>query len=235
MSVPLRALPREERPRERLLQYGAERLTNAELVAILLRTGVRNQSAVEVARELLRHCEEKSPGQPLNHLLGLRPQDIRKVVKGVGEAKLAQLLAGLQLGQRAQYPKPRRHDLSNPRAVYEYLSSRMAHLTKEQFQVILLNAKNNILDVECIVSEGTLTASLVHPREIFKSAIQHSAHAIILAHNHPSGDATPSREDREVTERLVQAGKVIGIEVLDHLIIGRGDYTSFREKGLVQF
>ncbi len=236
MSIPLKALPREERPRERLLALGPERLSDAELVAILLRTGVRDKSALQVAQELLHYCTSKTPGQPLAHLLQMRPPEMRRVVKGVGEAKLAQILAALQLGQRAQYPKPERVDLSNPRAVYEYLSPTMSELTKEQFKVILLNAKNRVLDVE-LISEGTLTASLVHPREIFKKAIERSAHAVILAHNHPSGDPTPSREDREITLRLIQAGKLMGIEVLDHIVVGRGKpgYASFRERGLVEF
>lgn len=234
MSLPLRELPVQDRPREKLLRLGPEGLTDAELVAILLRTGIQGRSAIDLAHDLLHHCEKKSPGAGLRYLLQLRDEDLRQVVKGIGDAKLSQILAALQLGLRAGSSSLRRVDLSNPRAVFEYLSPRMSRLDHEQFQVILLNAKNQVLDLESI-SSGTLTASLVHPREIFKPAIRRSAHAIILAHNHPSGDPTPSREDREVTLRLVQAGKLIGIEVLDHLIVGDGRYTSFRERGLVEF
>jgi len=234
MSVPLKALPRAERPRERLLRLGPEALTDAELVAILLRTGVKGRSAVELARDLLHHCERKSPGSALRQLLHLRSVELRRLVPGIGAVKVCQLLAAVHLGQRVGREVPQRVDLSNPRAVFEYLSPSMSHLDHEQFQVVLLNAKNNVIDVES-VSEGTLTASLVHPREVFKPAIRQSAHALILAHNHPSGDPTPSREDREVTQRLIQAGRLIGIEVLDHLIIGDGRYTSFRERGLADW
>jgi DNA repair protein RadC len=213
------------------MRLGPEQLTDVELLAILLGTGAKGQSVIEVARDLLHHCEAKEPGSGLRALLHL--QDYKKdLVKGLGMAKICQILAALHLGMRAGAVPLRRVDLSNPRAVYEFLAPRMAHLHREQFHVVLLTAKNQVIAVEC-VSEGTLTASLVHPREIFKSAIRRSAHAVILAHNHPSGDPTPSREDREVTTRLVQAGRLIGIEVLDHLVVGQGHYTSFRERGLL--
>lgn len=234
MSASLKKLPAADRPRERLLRLGPEQLSDVELVAILLGTGVRGRSVIEVARDILHHCESKEPGSGLRSLLHLRDADVQKSAPGLGKAKLCQLLAALQLGMRAGAPPLKRVELSNPRAVFEYLAPRMSHLTHEQFQIVLLTAKNHVIDVEC-VSEGTLTASLVHPREIFKSAIRRSAHAMILAHNHPSGDPTPSREDREVTQRLIQAGKLIGIEVLDHLVIGQGRYTSFRERGLVEW
>lgn len=230
----MRAISADERPRERLLQLGPEKLSNEELLAILLRTGVRGRSAIELARELLHHCERMSPDSGLKHLFRLRQEDLSKVVPGIGAAKLCQILAALQLGQRATAMPLKALSLSHPKAVFEYLAPRMSHLDREQFQVILLNAKNHVLSVESI-SEGTLTASLVHPREVFQPAIRRSAHAIILAHNHPSGDTTPSREDREITQRLIQAGKLIGIEVLDHLIIGDGRYLSFRERGLADW
>lgn len=231
MSASLKRLPESDRPRERLMRLGPEQLTDVELLAILLGTGAKGQSVIEVARDLLHHCEAKEPGSGLRALLHL--QDYKKdLVKGLGTAKICQILAALHLGMRAGAVPLRRVDLSNPRAVYEFLAPRMAHLHREQFHVVLLTAKNQVIAVEC-VSEGTLTASLVHPREIFKSAIRRSAHAVILAHNHPSGDPTPSREDREVTARLVQAGRLIGIEVLDHLVVGQGHYASFRERGLL--
>lgn len=232
MTASLKRLPEPDRPREKLLRLGPEQLTDMELLAILLGTGSKGQSVIEVARDLLHHCEAKEPGRPLRALLHLQDVDKKGLVKGLGTAKLCQILAALHLGMRAGALPLKRVDLSNPQAVYEYLSPRMAHLHREQFHVVLLTAKNQVIDVEC-VSEGTLTASLVHPREIFKSAIRRSAHAVILAHNHPSGDPTPSREDREITNRLVQAGKVIGIEVLDHLVVGQGRYASFRERGLL--
>lgn len=232
MTGSLKKLPEADRPRERLLRLGPEQLSDVELLAILLGTGSRGQSAVEVARDLLHHCEAKEPGNGLRALLRLYDVDEKDLVKGLGKAKLCQVLAALHLGMRANALPLQRVDLADPAAVYAYLAPRLAYLTREQFHVILLTAKNQVIEVEC-VSEGTLTASLVHPREIFKSAIRRSAHAVILAHNHPSGDPTPSREDREVTRRLVEVGRLIGIEVLDHLIVGMGRYTSFRERGLL--
>lgn len=234
MSVPLKALPAAERPRERLIRLGAEQLSDVELVAILLGTGTRELSVMELAQALLRYCESKNPTNRLHELIHLRDVDLRQAVSGIGTAKRCQLLAALQLGLRAGTAPLKRVDLSSPRSVFEYLAPRLSHLDHEQFMVILLNAKNHVIDVEC-VSVGTLTASLVHPREIFKSAIRRSAHAIVLAHNHPSGDPTPSREDREVTQRLIQAGKLLGIEVLDHLVVGDGRYVSFRERRLVDW
>lgn len=232
MTASLKRLPEADRPRERLLRLGPEQLSDVELLAILLGTGAKDKSVIEVARDLLHHCESKDPGGGVRSLLRLQDAAREGLVKGLGKAKLCQIVAALHLGMRAAAAPLRRVDLSNPRAVFEYLSPRMSHLDRERFTVVLLTAKNQVIDVESI-SEGTLTATLVHPREVFKAAIRQSAHAVILAHNHPSGDPTPSREDRELTSRLVQAGRVIGIEVLDHLVIGQGCYTSFRERGLL--
>jgi len=231
MAITLKEIPVAERPRERLMQLGAEKLTDAELIAILLRTGIKGQSAVNLAQKLLAHCEGLGG---LSHLLQLRGVDAKKTVPGIGQVKMCQILAGLHLGFRTASNKVKIVDLSNPRAVFEHLAPLMSDLDHEEFCVVLLNAKNHVLEIATI-SQGTLTASLVHPREIFRPAIRRSAHAVILAHNHPSGDPTPSREDREVTQRLIESGKLLGIEVLDHLVIGRGRYTSFRERGLADF
>lgn len=190
---------------------------------------------------MLHHCQEKAKrcgdqdgASPLSYLIDLQAPDLRQALKGIGAAKTAQILAALQLGRRAATAVGRAADLSNPRAVYGHLAARMDGLEHEEFWVLLLNAKNRLID-EVHVSRGTLTASLVHPREIFKPAVRAGAHGIILAHNHPSGDPAPSREDREVTQRLIQSGRVIGIEVLDHLVVGKHRYVSFREQGLAQF
>lgn len=232
MSVPLKALPPQERPRERLLRFGPESLSDADLLAILIGSGTKNHDVIDLANLLLHHCKDSKQG--LRALLSLQVSDLKKVAPGLGEAKLCQILAALQLGVRAAMVPEEQADLSNPRAVYEYLRPQLLNKEQEEFLVILLNAKNRVIHVET-VSRGTLTASLVHPREIFKSAIRRSAHAIILAHNHPSGDPAPSREDREVTQRLIHAGKLLGIEVLDHVVVGRGRYVSFRERGLVEW
>ncbi|HWI65319.1 MAG TPA: DNA repair protein RadC [Symbiobacteriaceae bacterium] len=236
MAVPVRLLPVEERPRERMLQFGPEKLTDAELLAILLRTGVRGQSVIELAHEILHHCESKDRSvSPLEYLRQLNVHEVSAIASGIGEAKACQLLAGLHLGWRATAGlAPDVVDLNNPGAVYRYLEPRFSQLEQEQFLAVLLTAKNQLICVEEI-TVGTQTSTLVHPREIFKAAIRRSAHAIILAHNHPSGDPTPSREDREVTRRMIEAGRVIGIEVLDHLVIGKRRYVSFREKGLADW
>lgn len=228
MSVPLKELPPQDRPRERLLRVGPENLSDVELLAILIGTGTKNRRVLEVAQDLLHHCGE------LHGLLTLQAGDANRVAPGLGEAKMCRILAAVQLGIRAAASRAEQTDLSNPRAVYEYVLPRFGGKEQEEFLVILLNAKNRVIHVET-VSRGTLTASLVHPREIFKSAIRRSAHAMILAHNHPSGDPAPSREDREVTQRLIHAGKLLGIEVLDHVVVGRGRYVSFRERGLVEW
>lgn len=227
-------MPQEDRPRERLLREGPQRLSDVELLAIILRTGIKGRSVIELAQELLHHCESKAPEQRLSYLLDMQPSDLQRLVPGIGPVKLCQVMAALQLGRRAaQKPLPRQYELSNPGAVVEYLSSRVKP-DREQFLVILLTTKNHVIDVE-YVTEGTLNATLVHPREIFKPAIKRSAHAIILAHNHPSGDPTPSKEDHMVTRRMVEAGKTIGIEVLDHLVLGKGHYISFRERRLLEW
>jgi DNA repair protein RadC len=234
VSVPIKLLPVEERPREKLLREGAEKLTDAELLAIILRTGVRGRSVIELAHQMLQHCRKDHPENPLGHLLRFREGDIRSIVPGIGEAKLCQVLAALQLGVRAQAEPLTTYDVGNPRAAFEHLAPRISWREQEQFMVILLNAKNHVISVE-EVTEGTQTSTLVHPREIFKAAIRKNAHAIILVHNHPSGDPTPSREDREITLRLKEAGRTLGIEVLDHLVIGDRRYVSFRERGLVDW
>ncbi|MGE5676083.1 MAG: RadC family protein [Mycobacterium leprae] len=234
MSVPMRAIPPDERPRERLVRLGVEQLSDAELLAVLMGTGIRGASVMDLAQRLLAHCEKQQPGYGLQYLLELRGEELKRVIPGIGPVKLGQVLAGLQLGLRAGRKSLLRHELSNPRAVYDYLAPQLTHASQEQFMVILLNAKNRVIDVEKI-SVGTLTASLVHPREVFRPAIRRSAHAVVLAHNHPSGDPTPSREDRALTQRLIRAGKELGIEVLDHVVVGDGKYISFRERGLADW
>jgi DNA repair protein RadC len=233
VGVPLRYLPQEERPREKLIREGSHSLSDAELLAILLRTGVKGLSVLELAQTILHHCRERDRDNPLGLLLELKPNEIRRMAPGLGDAKLCQIQAALQLGRRSLGKPLRRIEVSNPRAVYEFLLSRVAQ-DQEQFMVIYVTAKNQVIDVETI-TRGTLTWSPVHPREVFKSAITRCAHAIILAHNHPSGDPTPSREDREVTRRFIEVGKIVGIEILDHLVIGKGRYVSFREKGLAEW
>jgi DNA repair protein RadC len=219
--------PESERPRERLLRDGARSLSAAQLLAIMLRTGGEGRSALDLAMEILG---------TFGDLMKIETASLREFtnIKGMGKAKVAQLKAAFELGRRLmEEPFMRGPAFSSGHEVYSYYHSRFKNLKKEVFCCMLLDAKNRILK-DCKVSEGTLTNSLIHPREAFKDAIKESAASVIFVHNHPSGDPSPSREDIQVTERLVNAGEVIGINVLDHIIMGDGKYTSMKEKGYIK-
>ncbi|MGB9715891.1 MAG: RadC family protein [Thermodesulfovibrionales bacterium] len=219
--------PEGERPRERLLKYGVSNLTDAQLLAIILRTGGGGKSAIDLAIEILdtfknlKNIETASPIEFMH-------------IKGMGKAKVAQIKAALELGRRLiEEPNIKGPAFCSSSDVYVYFSPRFKNLKKEVFWCAMLDAKNRIIH-DCRVSEGTLTNSLIHPREAFREAIKESAASVIFVHNHPSGDPNPSREDILITERLVSAGEVIGIKVLDHLIIGEGKYTSMMERGYIK-
>lgn len=216
--------PEAERPRERLLTRGATALTDAQLLAILLRVGRRRSSAVDVGMDILRR---------LGGIGGLAQCGLEELcaVPGVGEAKAAQLKAALELGKRAlASPLSKGTRILSSRDLFEHFHSTLRDLRHEIFKVVLLDAKHAIVR-ETTVSEGSLTLSIVHPREVFSLAVKESAAAVIFLHNHPSGDPTPSPEDRILTARLVSAGEVLGIRVLDHLVIGDGQYVSFADQG----
>lgn len=231
----IRELAKTERPRERLENLGAQALSNAELVAILLRTGARGASALEVANRLLSAGSGGGPenggGEPGLRFLVTAAVDELVRVPGVGRAKALQLKAAVELGRRIATTTATRVVVRSPRDVSTLVMEEMRFLDREQFRIVLLDAKNHVLGVRT-VSVGSLSSSIVHPREIFKEAIAKSSAAIILVHNHPSGDPTPSREDVEVTRRLVEAGRLLGIEVLDHVVVGDNQYVSFKEKGI---
>ncbi len=225
-SITIKDLPQEERPREKLLKYGADRISNTELLAIILRTGTRTQSALKLAEHILARVSQ------LRELPLLTVEELMEI-KGVGLAKGIQVKAALELGSRiASSFRQDSLTITSPKDVADMLMEQMRFYQKEYFKVLLLNTKNQVIASE-IVSIGSLNTSIVHPREIFNIAIKRGCASIILAHNHPSGDPTPSKEDMEVTSRLVEAGEIIGIKVLDHLIIGEGRYYSFREGGLI--
>lgn len=218
--------PETERPRERLLAKGPEILTDAQLLAILLRTGRRDSSAVQVAMELL-HCA--------GGLAGLVRSGVDELcrIPGIGPAKVAQLKAALELGKRAiAVPVSTGTKISSSVDLFRHFHPLLRDLKRELFKVVLLDAKNTVIK-ETTVSEGSLTLSIVHPREVFALAVRESAAGVIFLHNHPSGDPTPSAEDRRLTDRLVTAGEVLGIRVLDHMIIGDGRYVSFADEGWV--
>lgn len=229
-SLRIKDLPGSERPRERLAEQGAESLRNAELIAILLRTGFKGASAIQVAEELLRRFVT------LDHLARASLEQLQET-KGIGRDKAIALKSAFTLAQRMaleiQGDSPL---LDTPERVVDLLREENRFYEVEQFQVILLNTRRRLIKVERI-SQGTLDTLLVHPREVFHVAIASRASAIVLAHNHPSGDPTPSEADIKVTRDLIRAGQILKIEVLDHLIIGRRteqrpkDYVSLRELG----
>jgi DNA repair protein RadC len=224
MTMRISELHPVERPRERLAEHGPETLSEEELLAIVLRTGYAGCSAIELARGLLR----RYPGKALGRL----PLCELKRVKGVGLSRAAALGAALELARRWEG----RNDsglplLDSPAKVWERLAD-MRGKKKEHFVAFYLNACNRLLRQET-VSIGTLTASLVHPREVFSPALECSAAGVIVSHNHPSGDLRPSPDDRETTRRLISAGRILGIPVLDHILVADGGYLSFRERGLM--
>lgn len=220
----IRLWPTLERPRERLLQEGPEALSDAQLLAILLRVGRQESSAVEVAMELLNRLEG---------LQGLSNRGLDELcsVPGIGLAKAAQLKAAVELGKRVlSAPLSTGTRIDSSQDLFRHYYPLLRDLRHEVFKAILLDAKHAILR-DVTVSEGSLTLSIVHPREVFNLAVRESAAAIIFLHNHPSGDPQPSPEDRALTARLVSAGEVLGIQVLDHVILGDGRYISFADRG----
>jgi len=220
----LRQLPLEDRPRERLKLYGAESLSNVELLAILLRTGTRDESALHVAQRILNDCGGL-------RRLAEKNWDELTHIRGIGPVKAVQLQASVELGRRlARARLPEAPRITRPQDAADLLLEDMRHLKEEHFVCLFLNTKNRVIGRQTL-SIGSLNASVVHPREVFRAAIRRSSAAILCAHNHPSGDPTPSDEDLEVTRRLVEAGRVVGIEVLDHLVIGDGRFVSLKEAG----
>src|SRR5579871_6880063 len=229
-SVLIRDLPDSEKPRERLMRVGPDAMKTSELVAILLRTGMKGVSVIQVAEQMLAKFNS------LEKLSRASVADLRQV-KGVGRDKAVTLVAAFALArQMARELQQESPTLDNPEAVVALLREENRQYQVEQFTVLLLNTRRKLISVEKI-SQGTLDTILVHPREVFKSAISANASAIVLVHNHPSGDPTPSESDIKVTRDLVRAGQVLKIEVLDHIIIGCAsaerakDYSSLRELG----
>ena len=219
----IKEIPLNDRPREKMAANGAAVLTDAELIAILLRTGTAEKSAIDIASEMT------ADGGLYKRLAGITRLNELTNIKGLGQAKAATVLAALEIGRRIASAKPiEKIHLSCPLDVADFLMPRLRYAAKEQFVVILLNNKNKVIGTE-VVSEGSLSSSIVHPREVFTPAILHHAAAIMVAHNHPSGDPKPSIEDEEVTRLLLRSGKVLGIPMIDHVIIGDGNYYSFLE------
>ncbi len=229
-QLKIREMPEEERPREKLMSRGAAALTDPELIAILLRTGVRGANAIEVARELL--AKYKSLG-------GLSRCTVKELaaIRGIGNAKAVQLVAAFGLGQRLARESFARKKIDSPELVCDLVAAEMRTLHKESLRVILLDTRYHLLRIE-EVSLGSINESIAHPRDVFRPAIIFSAYAVIVVHNHPSGDPSPSQADHSLTRRLSEAAELLQIKLLDHIIIGapeqgRPPYFSFKEAGVL--
>jgi DNA repair protein RadC len=222
----LKDLPEELLPRERLYQQGPEALANREILAILLRTGIKGENVLTLAERVLIE---------LGGLSGLGKLTVHELahLHGLGKVKAAEVKAALELGRRSVSVDPMSKPVVNsPQDLAHIVMEEMRYLDREHFRVVSLSTKNHVLGISP-VSIGSLNSSLVHPRECFKEAIRRNSNAIILLHNHPSGDPTPSQEDIEVTRRLADGGKILGIEVLDHVIIGDNRFISLKERGIL--
>jgi DNA repair protein RadC len=222
----IKDLPEHERPRERLEAHGAAAVSNAELLAVILRVGIHGQSAVELANVLLVQ---------FGSLEKLATADFATIaaVKGIGKAKACQIAAAFELGRRsATHRDGRRPVINAPNDLVPLLKPQLDALDQETFNVALLNTKNELLRI-VPVSQGTLSGSLVHPRETFRAAIVEGCYSVILVHNHPSGDPEPSQEDISVTRNLADAGRIIGIRVLDHIIIAKNGFRSLKDLGVI--
>jgi len=221
----IKEMPSDERPQEKLKLRGAASLSNGELLALLLRTGLPGETVVDIAQRLLATH---------GGLLGLSRVDYADLCKerGLGEVKAAKLKAAVELARRLQVERPdERTRISSPEDIAALVSSEMAALDQEELRVVLLNTKNEVLKI-VTVYRGSVNAAQIRVAEVFKEAIRQNAPALVILHNHPSGDPTPSGDDVAVTRELVQAGRLLDIAVLDHLVIGDGRHTSMRRKGL---
>lgn len=220
-------IPKDERPREKLLKYGSKSLTNSELIGILLRVGSKKDTAITLGQKILRENEKG-----LLNLVDATPESLNQF-HGVSNAKAATLLAAVELGKRISTTKASEtFKITSPQDVSALVMEDMRYYKKEYFKIILLDTKNKVIDINTI-SIGSLNSSIVHPREVFLEAVKKSSASMILIHNHPSGEVQPSREDINITQRLIKAGEIMGIKVLDHIIIGDGNYLSFKEENII--
>jgi DNA repair protein RadC len=223
----VRETPAQDRPRERLLRLGPRALSTTELLSILVSTGRRGRSALDLAGAMLA-----GSGPSLGDLARRTAAELGKT-SGIGAAKAARVVAALELGRRLQEEgRGERFRIRAPADVYHWFAPRLSDLAHEEFHVLALDSGSAVLR-DLLVTQGTLTSSLVHPREVFRGAIGEAAAGIVVVHNHPSGDPTPSPDDRAVTRQLVEAGRLLGIPVYDHIVIGHGRYLSFAESGLL--
>jgi DNA repair protein RadC len=225
----MKDLPESERPYEKMEKMGPEMLSNAELLAIVLRTGNKEETSVMLAQKVLNQDGDKG----FAYLYDLSIFQLRSI-KGVGRVKALQIKALLEISKRisSTYRLEGRIIIKSPEDVVKLLMEEMRYLKKEVFKIVMLNTKNHVVRIEDI-SIGSLTSSIVHPREVFTEPVKTCCSGLIFVHNHPSGDPEPSNEDIETTVRLVDAGNILGIKVLDHVVIGEGRFVSFKGKGLI--
>ncbi|SHG73710.1 DNA repair protein RadC [Virgibacillus chiguensis] len=224
MPIMIKDVPKDDRPRERLLKVGPGQVSNAELLAIILGSGTKSESVLSLSNRLLMHFEGLK-------LLNDATIEELIAIKGIGRAKGVLVLAAIELGKRMNgFQSGDRYVIRSPEDGADYIMEDMRILNQEHFVALFLNTKNQVIHRQTIFI-GSLNASIVHPREVFREAVKRSAASIIVAHNHPSGDPTPSQEDIHVTRRLVESGKMIGIELIDHIIIGNRKFVSLKEKG----
>ncbi len=226
-NLTVKELPPDIRPRERLFEQGSASLSDVELLAIIIGTGSKAETSLQLSQRLLQEFDNlgKIGKAAPEELLGIR---------GIGKAKAAQLLAAMELGKRLfKMPSKAQNMVVNkPEDIAALLMVEMRYLDREHFKVIILNTKNVVVKI-LDVSIGSLTSSIVHPRELYKSVLKYNGAALIVAHNHPSGDPEPSPEDIRLTNRLYEAGRILGVELLDHIILGDGKFVSLKEKGTI--
>ncbi len=222
----IRDVVKDDQPRERLLIEGVSSLSNTELLAVLLRTGTKEESVLALAGRILHHFDG------LRMLKDATVEELTNI-NGIGIAKAAQLIAAFELGRRmVRIEYKERYSIRSPEDCANYMMEEMRFLQQEHFVCLYLNTKNQVMHRQTVFI-GSLNASIVHPREVFREAFRRSAASIICLHNHPSGDPAPSREDIEVTKRLAECGKIMGVDLLDHIIIGEHRFVSLKEKGYI--
>ncbi|TGY96715.1 JAB domain-containing protein [Petralouisia muris] len=225
--ITMKEMPESEQPLEKCFRYGAQALSDAELLAVILKTGTRNLTALQLAQLFLSRKEKN-----LLNLSSMLPEEMQ-MIPGIGQVKAAQLKCIAELAERiARTSRLKNVRLNEPSSIADYYMESLRHKTKEHLLLAMFDAKSNLLG-DKIVSVGTVTNSLVSPREIFLKALEYRAVHIVLLHNHPSGDPTPSEADHAVTSRVAESGRILGIALADHIIIGDNRYISFRENGLL--
>ncbi|MEE8402781.1 MAG: DNA repair protein RadC [Candidatus Hydrothermarchaeaceae archaeon] len=221
----IREMPSQERPRERLIQHGPGALSNSELIALVLRTGTPSENILSLSNRILSHFDLRALARATIPEL--------KSISGIADAKACQIAAIFELARRfSSLPEESRPAFASPRICYSLIAPRLSDLKQEHFICMYLDTKKRLIREETI-SIGTLDASVVHPRDVFKGAVSYSASSIILAHNHPSGDPEPSTEDIALTSTLADAGRLMGISILDHIVVGDGRFVSLKERGLL--